>query len=74
MLSLIAAALALSGTSMAHGGGEHHGQKPMVDANANWMTKHMAGMSDYHDSSINSSPKKRFKKNLNNQRRNQEPN
>ncbi|PSR82315.1 putative secretory pathway protein Ssp120 [Coniella lustricola] len=42
MLSLIAAVLALSGASMAHGGGEHHGQKPIVDANANWMTKHMA--------------------------------
>ncbi|KAK3941701.1 calcineurin B-like protein 4 [Diplogelasinospora grovesii] len=33
----------LAGAAYAHGDhGEGHGQKPIVDANASWMTKHMA--------------------------------
>lgn len=29
----------------AHGSHESHGQKPIVDEDATWMEKHMAGMS-----------------------------
>lgn len=48
MLRAFITALALSGAALAHGdhgdeGGHGHGQKPIVDENANWMTKHMAG-------------------------------
>lgn len=31
---------AIAGLAIAHGS---HSQKPIVDPNANWMTKHMAG-------------------------------
>jgi hypothetical protein len=34
--------VAFATTVFAHGGA--HSQKPVVDANADWMTKHMAGM------------------------------
>lgn len=43
MLRTLITALALSGASLAHGDHGEHSQKPMVDENANWMTKHMAG-------------------------------
>lgn len=43
MLRVVITALALSGASLAHGDHGEHGQKPIVDENANWMTKHMAG-------------------------------
>jgi hypothetical protein len=31
-------------TVLGHGDHGDHGQKPMVDENASWMAKHMAGM------------------------------
>lgn len=34
--------LGLAGACLAHGDHGGHGQKPMVDDNANWMTRHMA--------------------------------
>ncbi|KAF3766413.1 hypothetical protein M406DRAFT_356332 [Cryphonectria parasitica EP155] len=40
MLPTLVTVLALSGAAFAHGG--DHGQKPIVDVNADWMTKHMA--------------------------------
>ncbi|KUI67361.1 hypothetical protein VM1G_03307 [Cytospora mali] len=43
MLSSLVVALALSGACLAHGDHGDNGQKPMVDENADWMTKHMAG-------------------------------
>lgn len=45
MLRALITTLALSGATFAHGDHEHgdHGQKPIVDENANWMTRHMAG-------------------------------
>lgn len=42
MQRLIAISLAVAGTAVAHG--DHGSQAPMVNENANWMTKHMAGM------------------------------
>lgn len=36
--------LALAGSAVAHG--DHGGQAPMVNEDADWMTKHMAGTSD----------------------------
>ncbi|EQL02932.1 hypothetical protein OCS_01353 [Ophiocordyceps sinensis CO18] len=41
----LALAFVLASVVAAHGG--NHGQKPMVDKDANWMTKHMAGMSHH---------------------------
>lgn len=43
MLSTIVTALALGGACLAHGDHGDHGQKPIVDEHANWMTRHMAG-------------------------------
>lgn len=43
MLSTLVTALAFCGACAAHGDHSEHSQKPVVDANANWMTKHMAG-------------------------------
>lgn len=43
MFRSLVTALALSGASLAHGDHGDHSQKPIVDENANWMTKHMAG-------------------------------
>lgn len=43
MLSTIVTALALGGACRAHGDHGDHGQKPIVDEHANWMTRHMAG-------------------------------
>jgi hypothetical protein len=44
MLVSYAASLAIVGTAMAHGGAAH--QKPLtVDPEADWATRHMAGMS-----------------------------
>ncbi|WQF81866.1 Putative EF-hand domain, nucleobindin [Colletotrichum destructivum] len=40
MYTIYLAALALAGSALAHGG--DHSQKPIVDENADWMTKHMA--------------------------------
>jgi len=38
---------ALASRAAAHGDhGGSHGQKPMVDEHADWMTKHMAGTDD----------------------------
>ncbi|KAH8878653.1 putative calcium ion binding protein [Thozetella sp. PMI_491] len=34
--------LAVAGTAVAHGDHGSHGQKPIVDEHANWMTMHMA--------------------------------
>jgi len=43
----------LAGHALAHGdhsnGGERRSQKPIVDQNANWMTKHMAGKQYTHN-------------------------
>ncbi|KAF4776973.1 hypothetical protein CPAR01_15694 [Colletotrichum paranaense] len=41
MHTVYLAALALASRALAHGGGDHS-QKPIVDENADWMTKHMA--------------------------------
>lgn len=41
MQHYIALSLAFVGTVVAHG--DHGSQAPLVDENANWMTKHMAG-------------------------------
>jgi hypothetical protein len=41
-LSLIVFSLA-GRTVLGHGDHGEHGQKPLVDENASWMTKHMAG-------------------------------
>ncbi|ROW17050.1 hypothetical protein VPNG_01278 [Cytospora leucostoma] len=43
MFSSLVAALALSGACLAHGETGEYGQRPIVDENANWITKHMAG-------------------------------
>lgn len=43
MFSSLVAALALSGACLAHGETAEYGQRPIVDENANWITKHMAG-------------------------------
>lgn len=43
MLFTIVTALALGGACLAHGDHGDHGQKPIVDEHANWMTRHMAG-------------------------------
>lgn len=43
MLATLVLALALGKTCLAHGDHGDHGQKPIVDENASWMTKHMAG-------------------------------
>jgi hypothetical protein len=45
MLLNLVFALALGKACFAHGGHGDHGQKPVVDENASWMTKHMAGLS-----------------------------
>ncbi|KAI3399249.1 hypothetical protein diail_7411 [Diaporthe ilicicola] len=42
MLATLVLALALGKTCLAHGGHGDHGQKPIVDEHAPWMTKHMA--------------------------------
>lgn len=42
MYTIYLATMALAGSALAHGG--DHSQKPIVDENADWMTKHMAGM------------------------------
>ncbi|KAL1865171.1 hypothetical protein Daus18300_007297 [Diaporthe australafricana] len=42
MLATLVFALALGKTCLAHGDHGDHGQKPIVDENATWMTKHMA--------------------------------
>ncbi|KAG8160553.1 hypothetical protein KVR01_010089 [Diaporthe batatas] len=42
MLSTLVFALALGKVCLAHGDHGDHGQKPVVDENASWMTKHMA--------------------------------
>ncbi len=36
--------VALASTAAAHDDHGGHGQKPIVDEHANWMTRHMAGM------------------------------
>lgn len=43
MLSTLVTALALSSACLAHGDHGERSQRPIVDENANWMTKHMAG-------------------------------
>lgn len=43
MLANLVFALALGKACLAHGDHGDHGQKPIVDENASWMTKHMAG-------------------------------
>ncbi len=40
----IAAAAVLAGCAFAHGNHNGGSQKPVVDDNASWMQKHMAGM------------------------------
>lgn len=45
MLSKLGTVLALIGASLAHGDHGERSRAPIVDANANWMTKHMAGES-----------------------------
>lgn len=42
MLLTLVAALFLGKMCLAHGDHGDHGQKPIVDENASWMTKHMA--------------------------------
>lgn len=42
MLLTLVFALALGKACLAHGDHGDHGQKPVVDENASWMTKHMA--------------------------------
>lgn len=49
MRSLSLLLVSLAGRAvLGHGDHGNYGQKPMVDENANWMTKHMAGTSLPH--------------------------
>lgn len=43
MRSLNFLVLGVAGMALGHGDHDVHSQRPIVDENANWMTKHMAG-------------------------------